>query len=348
MLENVIKSDAEGYIIFDTGSVIGGMYEMVKELGKGEFGSVILVHSTKTKQKLALKVIRNIDEYREDGIAEIMALKTISSKDPKDTRFCNKLISSFEYNGHICMTFKALGQNVLQFLEDNHYNPFPLKDVRHISYQLCHAVDFLHRNGIAHTDIKPDNVLFVDSTSKMYNCDKSGRKIRLLNHTDIRLIDFGSTMRDEEEHCFTVTNRYYRAPEIVLKMEWSKIVDVWSIGCILYDLCAGDPDVLFNTEDDDLQHLAVMEKRLGAIPRTMANNKRYFTDGKLNYDTTKSDMLNSLRPLKECIPNDGDSAQVWDLMKQMLTYEPWERNTLDVALRHPFFEQLPAHQRVLP
>lgn len=47
--------------------------------------------------------------------------------------------------------------------KDNNYKPYPLEQVRHMSYQLIYAVKFLHDNKLTHTDLKPENILFCDS-----------------------------------------------------------------------------------------------------------------------------------------------------------------------------------------
>lgn len=76
---------------------------------------------------------------------------------------CVKMLTWFDYHGHVCIAFEMLGLSVFDFLKDNNYQPYPLDQVRHMSYQLCYAVKFLHDNKLTHTDLKPENILFVDS-----------------------------------------------------------------------------------------------------------------------------------------------------------------------------------------
>lgn len=47
--------------------------------------------------------------------------------------------------------------------KDNNYQPYSMEHVRHISYQLCYSVKFLHDNQLTHTDLKPENILLVTS-----------------------------------------------------------------------------------------------------------------------------------------------------------------------------------------
>ena len=68
---------------------------------------------------------------------------------------------------------------------------------------------------------------------------KQKRDEHLLKCTDIRVIDFGSATFDWEHHSTIVSTRHYRAPEVILELGWSQPCDVWSIGCILFELYLG-------------------------------------------------------------------------------------------------------------
>ena len=52
---------------------------------------------------------------------------------------------------------------IYPFQKENNYHPYPLEQVRHITYQLIYAVKFLHECKLTHTDLKPENILFVTS-----------------------------------------------------------------------------------------------------------------------------------------------------------------------------------------
>ena len=59
-----------------------------------------------------------------------------------------------DYYGHVCISFEVLGLSLFDFLKQNNYYPYPIEQVRHISYQLCYAVKFLHDHNLSHTDLK--------------------------------------------------------------------------------------------------------------------------------------------------------------------------------------------------
>lgn len=93
----------------------------------------------------------------------------------------------------------------------------------------------------------------------------------MVRRSDVRLIDLGSATFDDEHHSAVVSTRHYRAPEVILELGWSQPCDVWSIGCILFEIYTGY--TLFQTHDNR-EHLAMMERILGTIPYRMARKSR--------------------------------------------------------------------------
>ena len=65
---------------------------------------------------MALKVIKNVDKYREAAKLEVNVLEKIQEKDPAGKRLCGKMLSWFNYYGHMCLVFELLGLSVFDFL----------------------------------------------------------------------------------------------------------------------------------------------------------------------------------------------------------------------------------------
>uniref|UniRef100_A0A0K8TRV9 dual-specificity kinase n=1 Tax=Tabanus bromius TaxID=304241 RepID=A0A0K8TRV9_TABBR len=350
-----IQDDADGHLIYQTGDILHNRYKIMATLGEGTFGRVVKVKDMQREHCMALKIIKNVGKYREAAKLEINALEKIAQKDPNSEHLCVRMLDWFDYHGHMCIAFEMLGLSVFDFLRENNYEPYPLDQVRHMGYQLCYAVKFLHDNRLTHTDLKPENILFVDSEYTTHYNHKKNREVRRVICTDVRLIDFGSATFDHEHHSTIVSTRHYRAPEVILELGWSQPCDVWSIGCILFELYLGI--TLFQTHDNR-EHLAMMERILGQIPHRMARNHvlhsktktKYFYHGKLDWDEKSSVgryVRDHCKPLFRYLISDSeDHMQLFDLIKKMLEYEPSMRITLGDALRHPFFEKLPPHQRV--
>ena len=236
-----MADDTDGHLAYLPGDVLLDRYEIVSTLGEGTFGKVAKVRDMAAKNRTqcyALKIIKNIHKYREAAKLEINVLRKLNAKDPHGLHLCVRMFDSFNYFGHMCLTFEVLGESVFDFLKSNAYVPYPLTQVRHMAYQLCHAVKFMHDNRVTHTDLKPENVLFVTNDWCVEECVFNGKRknVRRMRDTRVKLIDFGSATFEWEHHSSVVSTRHYRAPEVILELGWSHPCDVWSIGCIIFEL----------------------------------------------------------------------------------------------------------------
>jgi serine/threonine protein kinase len=90
--------------------------------------------------------------------------------------------------------------------------------------------------------------------------------------TNIKIIDFGGATYKKERHSDIINTRQYRSPEVILGCsEWDDKSDLWSIACILVELYTGD--LFFPTHNNE-EHLCLIEKICGPIPKWMADNSR--------------------------------------------------------------------------
>ncbi|XP_009581673.1 PREDICTED: dual specificity protein kinase CLK1-like [Fulmarus glacialis] len=257
----------------------------------------------------------------------------------------------FEYHGHVCIVFELLGLSTYDFIKENGFLPFRLDHIRQMAYQICQSVNFLHLNKLTHTDLKPENIVFVTSDYvEEYNpklkCDE-----RTLKNPDIKVVDFGSATYDDEYHSTLVSTRHYRAPEVILALGWSQPCDVWSIGCILIEYYLGF--TVFPTHDSK-EHLAMMERILGPLPNHMikkTRKRKYFRHDQLDWDEHSSAgryVSRRCKPLKEFMTcHNPDHENLFDLIQKMLEYDPAKRITLEEALKHPFFFPLKREKRAL-
>lgn len=161
----------------------------------------------------------------------------------------------------------------------------------------------------------------------------------------------GSATFDHEHHSAVVSTRHYRAPEVVLELGWNQSCDVWSIGCIIFEFYMGI--TMFQTHDN-LEHLAMMERILGPIPSHMikrTKKTKYFRRGRLDWDNHSSDgkyVRENCKPLiRYCRRRDeSEHLKFFDLIAQMLEYDPSRRLNLAEALKHPFFDNLPSDKKL--
>ncbi|OAY72938.1 Serine/threonine-protein kinase AFC3 [Ananas comosus] len=363
--EGAVKTSK--YLIFSNFfSFFGG--EQLIEIA-GTFGRVLECWDRETRDYVAIKVVRSIRKYREAAMLEIDVLNLLGKNDRHGSR-CVQLRRWFDYRNHICIVFEKLGPSLYDFLKRNKYYPFPVELVREFGRQLLDLTFYfpllsnidMHELRLIHTDLKPENILLVSSEYIKVPSSKLEQFLGVLQRKSqdevhfkclpkssaIKLIDFGSTAFDNQNHSSIVSTRHYRAPEIILGLGWSYPCDMWSIGCILVELLSGE--ALFQTHEN-LEHLAMMERVLGPIPEHMirkasSNASKYFRrgtrlnwpEGALSRESIRA--VKKLNRLKEFVSQyvDHSSTLLTDLLYGLLRFEPSERLTAQEALNHTFFK----------
>ncbi|KAI4813553.1 hypothetical protein KUCAC02_002791 [Chaenocephalus aceratus] len=157
------EDDGEGHLNYQMGLVMKDRYEVVLTLGGVPLLKWWSVLTEKQKERVAVKIVRNKECFREVGRSEVAVLEEINSLDDDITFACVRMLDWFEHDGHVCIVFELLGLSIFEFLRQNHFLPFNVEQIRHMAFQIFRAVCFLHRNKLTHTDLKPENILFVCS-----------------------------------------------------------------------------------------------------------------------------------------------------------------------------------------
>ncbi|XP_031104098.1 serine/threonine-protein kinase AFC3 [Ipomoea triloba] len=341
--------DRDGHYVFSLGENLTPRYKILSKMGEGTFGRVLECWDRQTREYAAIKVVRSIKKYREAAMIEVKVLQRLSENDTGNSH-CVQMRSWFDYRNHICIVFEKLGPSLYDLLKRNKYCPFPLDLVREFGRQLLESVTYMHGLRLIHTDLKPENILLVSSESirlpsyKRSSVDMNNRC--LPKSSAIKLIDFGSTVFDDKLHSSIVCTRHYRAPEIILGLGWTYPCDLWSVGCILVELCSGE--ALFQTHEN-LEHLAMMERVLGPLPQHMIQKAnrgadKYFKRSRLNWpggavSRESIRAVNKLDRLKDLVSRHVEFSRspLTDLLQGLLKYDPSERLTAEEALNHPFF-----------
>ncbi|XP_042039293.1 serine/threonine-protein kinase AFC3-like isoform X1 [Salvia splendens] len=342
--------DPNGHYVFSLGENLTSRYKILGKMGEGTFGRVLDCWDRHTREYVAIKIVRSIRKYRDAAMIEIDVLQRLAKYDKKESH-CVKMHRWFDYRNHICIVFEKLGPSLFDFLKRNKYSPFPVDLVREFGRQLLESVAYMHDLRLIHTDLKPENILLVSSEFvKLPVCKKTSDETNsrcLPKSSAIKLIDFGSTAFDSQLHSSIVSTRHYRAPEIILGLGWTHPCDIWSVGCILMELCTGE--ALFQTHEN-LEHLAMMERVLGPLPEHMIQKatkgaEKYFRRSRLNWPegAVSRDSIRAVRKLdllKNLVSRHADSprSSLVNLLHGLLKFEPSERLTAREALEHPFFK----------
>lgn len=295
-----------------------------------------------------------------------------------------KLLDDFEIKGpnglHLAMVFELMGENMLHLMHKYkaaEYTARSLREtvpqhllrldlVRLIAFQLLLLVDYMHRRGIIHTDLKPENILMKFSgplREELLRTTKSNLRFQiqpsqplalLLSSIEstpmkVKVADLGNATYTNLHFTNHIQTRQYRAPEIILKhRNWGALADVWSIGCLLFELMTGD--YLFDphsgqsfSKDED--HLAQIIELLGDFP-----SKKYLADCELtpkyfrecnemeNIPTLKFWSLKQVLIEKYKYDFKEDSVQLaCDVILKCLKFETCERYDCGSLLAHPWF-----------
>ena len=192
-------------------------YKIRKILGKGAFGIVYKAFELCSGRIVAIKQIPINSSNIKYVIKEIELLKNLEH--PNIVKYYNYL----KEENHIYIIMEYLeGCTLKQYIKENSGNI--TEDIaRGIIKQLLNALSYLHYMcDICHRDIKPENIIFTEKG----------------NTSHIKILDFGLSSDSFEsklkmKNCGTLT---YMAPEQISSLIYSKAVDIWSVGIILYML----------------------------------------------------------------------------------------------------------------
>ena len=192
-------------------------YKIIRKLGEGGFGEVFLIE--KDNKKYALK--KSKEKLSEKEIEQYNNVINIISK--IDNQYIIKYYYSFQENNSFYIVMEFAGdRNLKQFINDykNNHQLIPEKVITDIIIQLCKGLIDIHKNNLIHRDLTPDNI-FINENNK------------------IKIGDFGITkiLTDNNKYTKSIIEKiHYIAPEIELGEKYNNKVDIYSLGCIIYEL----------------------------------------------------------------------------------------------------------------
>lgn len=220
-----------------------------------------------------------------------------------------------------------------------------LSAVRSYAKQLMVALKHLKRCSILHGDIKPDNILVNE------------------NLNVIKLADFGSAGRLDGECTITpyLVSRFYRAPEIMLGSRYDHQIDLWSVGCVLYELYTGR--ILFSGNDNNAM-LKAQQDLKGRFPKRVLKGGQFTSEHfdeegtfewkkveaatgktivtKIRYtEKPPRDLLHLLRdaPGDKLGPKDSAKLkQLAEFIHSCTALDPAQRGKCEELIKHPFIE----------
>ena len=218
----------------------------IKEVGKGNYGSVCLVMNKKTKFPYAIKAICKNLIIQDDLAENILLEKNIILK--IDHPFIVKLVKSLkdEHNVYFLLEY-VKGKELFEVIRDIGY--LTKEQTNFYIASIMIAINYLHERKIIYRDIKPENIMVV----------KNGY---------LKLIDFGTAKEIEDRTKTIIGTPHYMAPEVILGKEYSFPIDFWSISICMYEFICGE--VPFGEREDD-----PMEIYFAIINNELEFNEKY-------------------------------------------------------------------------
>jgi serine/threonine-protein kinase SRPK3 len=352
--------------------------DLSKKIGSGAFSNVYISDYKKSSDVdnmiVAVKVGTEKTNYKY-ARNEIRILKKLKNSNYNINYIDHKLNKKENY-----IIFEYLGNELYKLIKiyKKNGNYIPLDVIKNITRQILKGLVELRKKNILHNDLKPENILFKKPLDKIFLVEnkndilckiyKSYNKINnyynysafknifrkysevikelLLLKMEVKISDFGNsvskktTIKNVKWYRSTIPTRHYIAPEILIKSPYWIESDMWSFGCVIYELLT--LDVLFQPEKDNTistnsYHLALIIKTFGSIPEEVLKygkkTNKYFHNylHKFNYLIGKKEPLN--KKLKSYGYSKKDSLEIMEFLLPMFEFDISKRITPQECLK---------------
>ncbi|CAF1036459.1 unnamed protein product [Rotaria sp. Silwood1] len=283
-------------------------YKIIKQLGDGTYGSVLLAQVKDSPQeKVAIKRMKKKYYSWQEcmDLREVKALQKI--------RHANviKLKEVIREDNNLYMIFEYMNENLYELMKKRD-RLFPETSVRNVIFQLLQGLTYMHKLGFFHRDLKPENIL----------C----KGVEL-----IKIADFGLAreLRSRPPYTDYVSTRWYRAPEVLLRStSYTSPIDIWAVGCIAAELYTLRPLFPGSSEIDQMFKIcAVM-----GTPSRDEWPEGFMLAAKLSFRWPQC-ARTDLKKIIHSSNNDGI-----DLIGATLNWEPKRRPNATQCLKHPYFK----------
>ncbi len=207
------------------GDVIEGRYKFIEKIGKGAFGTVLLVEDTVVDERLILKFLNpNVsqdEEMMKRFVHELRYSRKITHKN------VIRIYDFLYMRGNYAISMEYFPSHTLGS-EIVNEKPLPLERAIQYGSDIATGMTIAHQAGIVHRDLKPANIL-------------------INNEGLLKIVDFGVAAAHKEGDTqltktgYVIGSPKYMAPEQILGKKVDERADIYSVGVILYEMVTGVP-----------------------------------------------------------------------------------------------------------
>ncbi|KAF8076835.1 putative CDK4/6 [Lyophyllum atratum] len=363
------------------GDVLHSKYQVLYKLGYGTTATVWICRDLHRDEYVCMKSM--VCDYTSVQ-REIKAYETLTkvgkTNGSTGKKFVRQSLDQFELrhddrNYHF-LIHEPLGVSVQYFLNISG-GSFPIYYVKDLASQMLHALEFIHSAQIIHADLQARNILLrIEDQTVLKEGEEaeietpSSRKIigqtvvfesKDFPKTPRRwiggrsgpvLCDFGEARTGKDSYTGLIQPAPYRAPEVFLNFPWGTSVDIWNLGCMVWDFMfgrhlfsrRGAPD----EETADKNQLARMATLLGPPPVALLADSgpralEFFNDdgsakGNAPNETLESVLASSLEHAKKTMTVE-DSKAFLAFMRRTLTWTEEKRASASELLSDPWLAE---------
>ncbi|EPS45270.1 hypothetical protein H072_730 [Dactylellina haptotyla CBS 200.50] len=331
-------------------------FEVLKDIGDGSFGSVVLAKVRSAGSSVARRgsvvaiktMKKNFDSFAPClELREVIFLQKLPPH-PHLVPALDIFLDPTTRKLHIAMEY--MDGNLYQLMKSRDHKCLDQESVKSILFQIMSGLEHIHAQGFFHRDIKPENILVSTSAGPSYDANAPFRRYSSMTPPatpgayNVKIADFGLAreMHSKVPYTTYVSTRWYRAPEVLLRAgEYSAPVDIWAVGAMAVEIATLKPLFPGSNEVDQVWRVCEV---MGSPGNWQSRSGRKIGGGEWKEGIRLAQKLGFSFPRmtpqsieQHYLPLSQWPASLSQFVTSCLMWDPRSRPTSTQALAHEYF-----------